>query len=74
MNFALHRPAYQSSVYTGLHSGNGEANKAVDGIAENDRSYIHTELGDNAPWWKGQLAYPIWVTHVEITNRIQFGQ
>ena len=74
MNFALHRPASQSSIYPGIAGGNGGANKAVDGIAENDESFSHTKDRDNTPWWKVQLAYPIWVTHVEITNRIANGQ
>ena len=69
INFALFRPATQSSTMASQYA----ASKAVDGIADKDASLIHTAYGDYAPWWKVQLAYPIWVTRVEITNRIKIG-
>ena len=69
INYALFRPAFQSSTMANQMA----ANKAVDGIADNDASFMHTGFDDYAPWWKVQLAYPIWVTHVEIINRITLG-
>ena len=70
MNHARFRPATQSSTLGSLRG----ADKAVDDIAEGDASHTHTRHGDNAPWWKVQLAHPIWVTRIEITNRITLGQ
>ena len=63
MNFALFRPAYQSSTLAGY-----EAIIAVDGIAEGD-ACSHTDTNQYPSWWKVWMAYPIWVNHVEITNR-----
>ena len=65
-NFALFRPAYQSSIYHG-----GVADKAVDGDAA---TYSHTIDGELNPWWKVKLAYPVRVTHIEISNRQGFGK
>ena len=49
--------------------GGTEASKAVD---DNLATYTGTMTGDNhgdyRHWWKVQLAYPIWVTQVEIIN------
>ena len=67
-NQALFRPASQSSTYMSF-----EASFAVDGIAAGDASYSHTNGGEYHPWWKVQLAYPICVAHVEITNRLHAG-
>ena len=69
INYALFRPASQSSTI----SNRWAASEAVDGIADNDASFMHTGFGDYAPWWKVQLAYPVCVTEVEITNRISLG-
>ena len=69
-NYALLRPATQSSTY----NHNTEARCAVDGIVDGDQSISHTRRGDHHPWWKVKLAYPIWVTHVEIVNRYNSGQ
>ena len=69
MNYALFRPANQSSTLS-----NGVAGKAVDGISDDESSISHTLDGDYHPWWKVELAYPIWVTHVEITNRLNWGK
>ena len=60
-NYALSRAAYQSSV----HYGN-TASRAVDG---DEATSSHTSHDDYKPWWKVELAYPIRVTHVAITNR-----
>ena len=68
-NYALSRPASQSSTHHGLVAG-----KAVDGISDDESSISHTLDGDYHPWWKVELAYPIWVTHVEITNRLDWGK
>ena len=68
-NYAFLRPATQSSTH-----GNMVAELAVDGIADNDTSLSHTASGDSSPWWKVQLAFPIWVTHVEVTNRLHRGK
>ena len=68
-NFALLRPASQSSTY----SSNHPAGKAVDGNAVDDISCSITADSDYNPWWKVQLAYPVWVTHVELTNRVPGG-
>ena len=67
VNFALDRPAFQSSTY-----GRGSAyvaSKAVDGNARGFSSCSITGAGDYSPWWKVQLLHPVWVTHVEITSR-----
>ena len=66
-NFALFRPASQSSTYQPM-----VASLAVDGNNVDDSSCTATDIGDYHPWWKVELDYPIWVTHVEITNR--YGQ
>ena len=60
-NFALSRPATQSSTW-----GDWEAGRAVDGDLVNTAS--STAQGDFQPWWKVHLAYPVLVTRVEITN------
>ena len=69
MNYALFRPANQSTTFR-RHNG---ASIAVDGSIDGD-AYSHTNYGDYHPWWKVKLAYPIWVTHVEITNREDMGE
>ena len=68
-NYALNRPASQSTSWViGM-----PASEAVDGdLSEN--SVSGTDTGDLTPWWKVQLAAPIWVTHVEIHNRAMFGK
>ena len=68
LNFALRRPASQSSTLDYR-----EAGLAVDGNVVEDHSSC-TAKWDSNPWWKVQLAYPVWVTHVELTNRIDFGE
>ena len=69
LNYALSRPASQSSTYADYVAG-----RAVDGNV-NDPSFVsHTDYGDFHPWWKVELAYPIWVTHVEITNTAENGK
>ena len=69
VNFALNRPASQSTTQLDRVAG-----YAVDGITDNDKLCSHTATGDIHPWWKVQLAFPINVTHVEITNRIISGE
>ena len=68
MNFALFRPAYQSSTFMDY-----KANRSVDGITVGDVC-SHTDPQQIPTWWKVGLAYPIWVNHVEITNRINAGE
>ena len=63
-NFALFRPAIQSSTFWDSWE-NWEASKAVDGDIT---SASMTNDGDAQPWWKVQLDYPVWVTRVEIIN------
>ena len=58
VNMALSRSATQSST-DGLH----EANNAVDGAIS---TWAVIDYYDLQPWWKVHLAYPIWVSHVEI--------
>ena len=60
VNLALFRPANQSSSYDIYH----EASKAVDGDIAGLGSC--TDDFDPDPWWKVQLAYPVWVFQVEI--------
>ena len=67
-NFALLRPANQSSTY-----GDMVASKAVDGNSVDDSSSTATGDNDYYPWWKVELDYPIWITHVGITNRRRAG-
>ena len=50
------------------------ADRAVDGIATTDASASETEEHDLRPWWKVQLAYPVLVTDVGITNRHNWGK
>ena len=38
----------------------------MDGDTVNTAS--STDYTETQPWWKVQLAYPVWVTQVEITN------
>ena len=68
-NFALFRPAFQSTTYINAT----RASIVVDGIIDGD-ACSHTSDGDYHPWWKVHLAYPIWVTDVELINRIDMGQ
>ena len=68
-NYALSRPASQSSTLSNYVAG-----KAVDGISDDESSISHTLDHDYHTWWKVELAYPIWVTHVEITNRLSWGR
>ena len=60
LNFALRRPASQSSIHR-----HHKAGLAVDGNAE---SFSITGDRDFHLWWKVQLAYPVWVTHVHICS------
>ena len=69
MNYALFRPASQSSTHRDFVAG-----KAVDGDVNNFSSISHTLDGDYHPWWKVELAHPIPVTHVEITNTQRLGK
>ena len=62
INHALSCPAYQSTT----QSSSFAAGKAVD---RNEATMSHTQVGDYNPWWKVELAFPIRVTHVVITNR-----
>ena len=55
-------------------TGNRNAGLAVDGNDVNDISCSITGVGDIRPWWKVQLAYPVWVTHVELTNKRTWGK
>ena len=68
LNFALLRPATQISTYSYSQGGshyNWEASNAVDGDIG---TCSMTDYIDRHPWWKVQLAYPVWVTRVEIIN------
>ena len=67
-NLALFRPTSQSSTWSNLVSS-----FAVDGDDISDLSSSATNDGDYHPWWKVELAYTAWVTHVEITNRVSAG-
>ena len=63
VNLALFRPATQSSTQPGYI-----ANKAVDGNAGDVSTSAITDYFDKQPWWKVQLAYPVWVSQVEVTG------
>ena len=69
LNYALSRPASQSSTH-----GDYVADKAVDGNVNDPSSLSHTALADYSPWWKVELAYPMRITHVEITNTLRNGK
>ena len=76
-NFALSRPASQSSTYiyatdSGSHYRN--ADLAVDGNAIDEISCAITDVGDFRPWWKVHLEFAVWVTRIEITNRQYSGR
>ena len=60
-NFALFQNATQSSTYY-----IDVASYAVDGDVS---TYSVTVGGEFHPWWTVQLAYPVWVTRVEIINK-----
>ena len=62
MNLALSRPANQSSTWPAYMY---EASNAVDGDVD---TFSATNDYDFQPWWKVQLAYPVWVSQVEITS------
>ena len=66
-NYALLQPATQSSNF----SSSSGANNAVDGDIS---SVAATAIGDFNPWWKVQLAFPVWVTQVEIINSVYKGE
>ena len=57
-NLALKRPAYQSSTKSTMR-----ASRAVD---ERWNAESSTDYGDFRPWWKVQLAYPVWVLRVRL--------
>ena len=65
-NYALFRPANQSTTYMDNMAGN-----AVDGT---DATLSRTESYDFWPWWKVQLSNPILVTHVGISNAHGWGK
>ena len=69
-NFALLRPATQSST---CNYADFPAQFAVEGALD-DWFCAISDLGDFSPWWKVELAHPIWVTHVKLTNRRLFGR
>ena len=69
MNFALARPASQSSTYRTYI-----ASKAVDGNSIDDLSCSITGSGNYQPWWKVELAHAAWISHVEITNKLLSGE
>ena len=66
-NFALFRPATQSSTFV-FNSISWEASLAVDGGTVDGYSASATALGDLQPWWKVQLASTVQVTRVEIST------
>ena len=66
INYALSRPAYQSTEGWGY-----TASRAVDG---DEATFSHTSDDEYNPWWKVELAFPIRVTHVAITNRLANGK
>ena len=61
MNYALQRPATQSSTF----APDFVANNSVDGVINGNPSV--TAPNDQDPWWKVQLANRIWVSQVELT-------
>ena len=65
-NFALFRPAIQNSTHDSY-----EAIYAVDGDFS---SASATAIGDLQPWWKVQLAYPVWVTRIEVISVVYKGK
>ena len=66
MNFALLRPATQISTNSqGSPHYDWEASNAVDGDIS---TCSMADYVDYHPWWKVQLAFPVWVTRVEIIN------
>ena len=75
-NAALHRPAYQSSVFfTQSVKGTWNANLANDGIHETHafRGLIARCSASNVetnPWWAVDLGRPTTVYRVDFTNRI----
>ena len=60
-NFALFHTATQSSTHS-----TDAASYAVDGDVS---THSITAFRDFHPWWTVQLAYPVWVTRVEIINK-----
>ena len=58
VNMGLSRPATQSST-----DRLQDANDAVDGVTS---PWAVIDFYDLQPWWKVNLAYPIWVSQVEI--------
>ena len=61
VNHGLLRPANQSTTLTSDY----EANNGVDGDIG---TIAMTENLETHPWWKVQLAKPVWVTRVEIIS------
>ena len=47
---------------------------AVDNITDNDIFNCAHTGADYYSWWKVYLAFPVWVTHVEIANRHNAGK
>ena len=66
-NFALRKPAIQSTIYYGA-----VASRAVDGNSNryySGSSCSHTLTDKPTPWWRVDLQQRIAVTHVKIANR-----
>ena len=57
MNYALSRPASQSSTHKNFVAG-----KAVDGISYDESSLSHTLAGGYHPWWKVEFIPYGWHT------------
>jgi hypothetical protein len=72
-NLALHKDAYQSSVFNGAN-----ASLAVDGSRQTDYeqgSCTHTNAAtlDNKPWWYVDLGSAYFVWALTLTNRDKYG-
>jgi len=74
-NAALHRPAYQSSVYSHHRvTGTWNANLSTDGIHETDAykddiARCSVSNNETNPWWAVDLGRPTTVYRVDFTSR-----
>ena len=70
VNLALHKPAYQSSLFQGL-ANHGPPELAVDGNKDKNwyhGSCTHTD-SELYPWWAVDLQHTYHISRVKIYNR-----
>ena len=63
-----------SLFHTATQSSTYYIDAASNAVDDDVKTRSITAYGDFHPWWAVQLAYPVWVTHVEIVNMVYKGK